>query len=112
VLTPFRINTCKSVTKQTTLTTFRMNTYAKPRGRYPLSVAYAESALAAVGSDEITARKRRRPAPVVTTGYVKQSKAATPGARTVVYGKNDPFRSWPISANELEEVAMGSETNV
>ena len=28
------------------------------------------------------------------------------------YGKNDPFRSWPISANELEEVAMGSETNV
>jgi len=28
------------------------------------------------------------------------------------YGKNDPFRSWPISANELEEVTMGSETNV
>lgn len=27
-----RINTCKSVTKQTTLTPFRMNTYAKPRG--------------------------------------------------------------------------------
>jgi hypothetical protein len=30
----------------------------------------------------------------------------------LVYGKNDPFRSWPISANELEEVTMGSETNV
>ncbi len=28
-LTPFRINTCKSVSKQRTLTTFRMNTYAK-----------------------------------------------------------------------------------
>ena len=27
--TTFRINTCKSVSKQTTLTTFRMNTYAK-----------------------------------------------------------------------------------
>ena len=34
------------------------------------------------------------------------------GSRTLVYGKNDPFRSWPISANELEEVAMGSETNM
>src|SRR5712664_2750294 len=28
-LTPFRINTCKSVSKQRTLTTFRMNTYQK-----------------------------------------------------------------------------------
>jgi hypothetical protein len=30
---PFRINTCKSVTKQTTLTSFRMNTYEKTGGR-------------------------------------------------------------------------------
>jgi hypothetical protein len=29
----FRINTCKSVTKQTTLTSFRINTCEKPRGR-------------------------------------------------------------------------------
>jgi hypothetical protein len=29
---PFRMNTCKSVSKQTTLTTFRMNTYEKHRG--------------------------------------------------------------------------------
>ena len=28
----FRINTCKSVSKQTTLTTFRINTYEKPGG--------------------------------------------------------------------------------
>src|SRR6266404_5006556 len=28
-LTTFRMNTCKSVSKQRTLTTFRMNTYAK-----------------------------------------------------------------------------------
>jgi hypothetical protein len=27
-----RMNTCKSVSKQRTLTVFRMNTYAKPRG--------------------------------------------------------------------------------
>jgi len=39
-------------------------------------------------------------------------KSLTEGSRTPVYAKNDPFRSWPISANELEEVAMGSETNV
>src|SRR6266404_7342814 len=32
-LTTFRINTCKSVSKQMTLTTFRINTYAKPGGR-------------------------------------------------------------------------------
>jgi hypothetical protein len=32
-LTPFRINTCKSVSKQTTLTPFRITTYEKPRGR-------------------------------------------------------------------------------
>ena len=29
---PFRINTCKSVSKQTTLTPFRINTYEKHRG--------------------------------------------------------------------------------
>src|SRR5260370_29421053 len=28
-ISPFRINTCKSVSKQRTLTTFRMNTYEK-----------------------------------------------------------------------------------
>ena len=32
-LTTFRMNTCKSMSKQTTLSIFRMNTYAKPRGR-------------------------------------------------------------------------------
>src|SRR5216684_964162 len=31
-LTTFRINTCKSVSKQTTLTPFRMKTYEKPGG--------------------------------------------------------------------------------
>jgi hypothetical protein len=36
-LTPFRINTCKSVSKQTTLTSFRINTYEKHRGGGPLS---------------------------------------------------------------------------
>ena len=36
----------------------------------------------------------------------------TDGSRTFVYGRKDPFRSWPSSANELVEVTMGSETNV
>src|ERR1700676_1610328 len=36
LLTPFRINTCKSVSKQRTLTPFRINTYIKPRGRWLL----------------------------------------------------------------------------
>src|SRR5713101_2934697 len=30
---PFRMNTCKSVSKQRTLTPFRINTYEKHRGR-------------------------------------------------------------------------------
>src|SRR3984893_12915326 len=28
------------------------------------------------------------------------------------YGKNDPFRSWLISANELDDVFKGSDTKV
>ncbi len=32
ILTPFRINTCKSVSKQMTLTPFRINTYEKQGG--------------------------------------------------------------------------------
>ena len=36
-LTPFRINTCKSVSKQTTLTSFRINTYEKRGEGGPLS---------------------------------------------------------------------------
>ena len=33
LLITFRINTCKTVSKQTTLTSFRINTYEKPGGR-------------------------------------------------------------------------------
>src|SRR5216684_2904454 len=41
---PFRMNTCESVSKQRTLTTFRINTYEKPRGRgAPLSASPASS---------------------------------------------------------------------
>src|SRR5437899_5050704 len=39
-------------------------------------------------------------------------KSLTNGSTTLAYVKNDPFRSWPISAKELVEVAMGSETSV
>jgi len=35
LLSTFRMNTCKSVSKQTTLTLFRMNTYAKTGGGGP-----------------------------------------------------------------------------
>jgi hypothetical protein len=35
LLSTFRMNTCKSVSKQSTLTAFRMNTYAKNRGEGP-----------------------------------------------------------------------------
>src|SRR5258708_2498301 len=37
---PFRINTCKSVSKQTTLTPFRMNTYEKTGGWGPSLAGY------------------------------------------------------------------------
>src|SRR5712691_12394835 len=47
-LTTFRINTCKSVSKQSTLTTFRINTCEKPRGR---------------GAPRVTASDNVRPTP-------------------------------------------------
>jgi len=34
-LSTFKMNTCKSVSKQRTLSSFRMNTYAKTRGGAP-----------------------------------------------------------------------------
>src|SRR5258708_38210987 len=37
-LTPFRINTCRSTSKQRTLTPFRMNTYEKQGGEGPVIV--------------------------------------------------------------------------
>src|SRR5438270_4677857 len=33
---PFRMNTCKTLSKQTTLSAFRMNTCEKPRGEWVL----------------------------------------------------------------------------
>src|SRR6266436_2121880 len=46
-------------------------------------------------------------------GVESQSQSyITRKPKALVYGKNDPLRSWPISANELVEVSMGSETNV
>jgi hypothetical protein len=53
---PFRINTCKSVSKQTTLTSFRMNTYEKQAGwgvllltRNPMKDFYPERPSGAEG---------------------------------------------------------------
>ena len=36
----------------------------------------------------------------------------TSSLATNFYGKKEPFRSWPISANKLEEVASASDTSV
>jgi len=70
VLTTFRMNTCKSVSKQRTLTTFRMNTYAKPGGegvaslrdRLFLSEGPPQSINARVGSISRSALLRDAPA--------------------------------------------------
>src|ERR1700719_1569661 len=48
-LSTFRMNTCKSVSKQRTLTPSRMNTYAKPRGRGPLLFRLRELRVSAFG---------------------------------------------------------------
>src|SRR6267142_2822612 len=53
-LSTFRMNTCKSVSKQTTLTTFRMNTYEKPGGR---GVAPRDSRLTPCYSEGPSGRK-------------------------------------------------------
>src|SRR5260370_9953303 len=50
-ISPFRINTCKSVSKQTTLSTFRINTYEKTGGWGPiLELATHQSAVALCSS--------------------------------------------------------------
>ncbi len=50
-LTPFRINTCRSVSKQRTLSTFRINTYEKPGGggyrSWPAAFALAKIRISA-----------------------------------------------------------------
>jgi hypothetical protein len=43
---PFRINTCKSVCKQRTLTPFKINTYEKTRGSGPVTVNQTSAATA------------------------------------------------------------------
>jgi len=54
----FRINTCKSVSKQTTLTIFRINTYEKHRGEGVLLLTRQTSA---VGGSVSTASDRDGP---------------------------------------------------
>jgi hypothetical protein len=77
---PFRINTCKSVSKQRTLTTFRMNTYAKqgeggvivnqnPQGFLPRATGGAQGSLrytllAGVTDHASRSTSDRKPPPV------------------------------------------------
>src|SRR6266851_741534 len=62
-VSPFRMNTCKSVSKQRTLTTFRMNTYEKPRGggRVPLlrPVAQVPSSTLATSTTYLLVQEER-----------------------------------------------------
>jgi hypothetical protein len=62
-LSTFKMNTCKSASKERTLTPSRMNTYAKPRGRAPLLLTswpprVAEAGLYARLASEASALRR------------------------------------------------------
>ena len=95
LLTTFRINTCKSVSKQRTLTTFRINTYKKQgRGvpqlfRFELPPSYAPR-----GASIPCALTRLRILPVTTEVYPLRSSESLR-----VCGKTQ-FRSspWTFSA--------------
>src|SRR5258708_38050857 len=62
----FGINTCKSVTKQTTLTLFRMNTYEKHRGEgvlllttHPMRMRILSESAAADESKDLSSHPTR-----------------------------------------------------
>ncbi len=60
-LTTFRMNTCKSVSKQRTLSTFRMNTYAKPGGGGPQTRSARLKSAATLQRKQIPHTARKRP---------------------------------------------------
>ena len=83
-LTTFRINTCKSVSKQTTLTTFRINTYKKtgeggtptlPRLQRPASSIQPPEPYASRGASIPCVLTRLRILPVATGGACTPSLA-------------------------------------
>src|SRR6266478_8414558 len=64
-LTTFRMNTCKSVSKQRTLSPFRMNTYAKPGGGGP----HGSAPIFRIGLPRISLRAHHRTDPLFSDTY-------------------------------------------
>src|SRR5436309_12043190 len=86
----------------------------------PFATAYARRPVAAIAADaDMLLIKLRRcigspPHADRRLGYsaIARIGATDQSFRAPYPGKNDPFRSWPISANELDDVFRGSDTKV
>jgi hypothetical protein len=95
-LTTFRINTCKSVSKQRTLTPFRINTYKKTGEGVPLQAPVQNRHLPVSNSGN--ARRMLHVAPLspvhsLDCGYFPSSRGCTPPAH---YTTHRPLPTLPI----------------
>jgi len=132
----FRINTCKSVSKQTTLTSFRINTCEKPRGRggtsfrrffsplvYPdLRGATRHSSLtpshAPRGASILCGLTRLRILPVTTGVYTPNARSAfvvnPSGSPFVITTIQTPFPPTPLFSHPSKSLggvgAFGPES--
>ena len=93
-LTTFRINTCKSVSKQRTLTPFRMNTYEKPGG-VRLQTAGLESQAAPV----LCATWRLYPLCPHSIAHTSRHHGGVPLVRTNLF-KRGPRYSFPCAGRK------------
>jgi hypothetical protein len=107
-LTTFRINTCKSVSKQTTLTSFRINTYKKPGEGGPLQTAGLDSA-SFPACDSGNARHMRHVTPLSPVPSVDCAYFLSPRACPLWWGCTpSAFSSVQSPASSIQTQTPGS----
>ena len=101
ILTTFRINTCKSVSKQRTLTLCRINTYKKPGRGYPSLLQLRQRpSYAPRGASIPCGFIRLRILPVTTGVYTPNARSAfvvnPSGSPFVITTIQTPFPPTPL----------------
>ena len=112
-ITPFRINTCKSVSKQRISSSFRINTYEKPRGgcqllftrQAPVAQPFLAMLFAAYGPWNMAPGPLRTPAPSASQRYlllcrltVKCQLSASSRPRSTEHGPRNTDHDPPMAS--------------